>query len=315
MPSFDFASALQQHTTSENTHRAYYRWIDRYLVELSEFVPATGALRVHRMSYLNVAMLQRNITESKLSAWLSKLAEEQQSRQTLDQARASIVTLAELLHDAGHLESQELLAIHRVPVPAIERKSAPERLLTPVEMKNLTSAIIEISSTDNQRIRNAVISTMLFSLALRREELSTLKWGDIGLRNGKPSLKLGDDRLDLPRSVLGALDRWRSAFTGSLAEPPPESPLLRRIWKGGRIAVEGLSPDGVWLIIHQASLHSKLGTVTPDDLRRAVIAQMVAKGASVRDINKLLRHRSTVITERFIAKLTPLRQDSPPGSF
>jgi integrase len=201
------------------------------------------------------------------------------------------------------MERPMLQAIQDVHVPAVERKTAPERLLTPQEMKTLGGAIVEVASSESQRARNAVITSLLWTLALRREELSGLRWRDIVLRESKPFVLVQEDALEISRPALASIDRWRSFFTQGNQQPAPDSPLLRRIWKGGRIAKEGLSPDGVWLIIHQAALKSNLGTVTPDDLRRSVISQMRQDGATARDINRLLRHRSMIITERFLAKL------------
>lgn len=303
MARFDFAKSLAKRTQSVNTHRAYFRWVDRFMVDLAGFLPSTGPVRARRMATLNVGTLERHLTDRKLLNWLQKLAEENQSRQALDQARAAIVTMAELFTDEGHMERPMLQGIQDIHVPSVERKTTPERLLSPQEMKTLGTAIVEVASSDSQRGRNAVITSLLWTLALRREELSALRWRDILLREGKPFVMIQEDALEIPRVALVTIDRWRSFFTQGSLQPSPDSPLLRRIWKGGRIAKEGLSPDGVWLIIHQAAIKCKLGAVTPDDLRRSVISQMRQEGATVRDINRLLRHRSMIITERFLAKL------------
>jgi integrase len=303
MARFDFTMALAKRTSSTHTHRAYYRWIDRFLVDVAQYKPATGPARVRRMANLSIPALQRHLKHRKLESWLAKLVEENQSRQGLDQARAAVVTLAELAQEYGHILPEETRLIQEVSVPPVERKTTPERLLSAKEMKTLMSAMTEIASSENQRARNNVIAALVWSLALRREELSALRWGDIVLRDNRPALRLGVDYLEIPRPALVALDRWRACFTGNIQDPPAESPLLRRIWKGGRIAREGLSPDGVWLIIHQAAIHSRLGTVTPDDLRRSVIASMREGGATARELNRLLRHRSLIITERFLTRL------------
>jgi integrase len=303
MARFDLTTVLAQHTDSDNTQRAYYRWIDRYLVDVAEVLPTKGEARVHRMSSLGTTTLKRAITVLKLTAWLAKLAEAQHSRQALDQARAAIVTLAVLLGEAEIFERGLVRALQKVSVPPVEKKTTPERLLTPTELKTLIQAVSDIATTENQKFRNEVVGSFLVHLALRREELSALRWGDIVLREGKPVLRIEDTSLELSRKMLTAIDRWRGCFVGNLQDPPAESPLIRRIWKGGRIAKDGLSPDGIWLIIHEAAEASQLGTVTPDDLRRSVIANMYREGASVQEINRLLRHRTVLITERFLAKL------------
>lgn len=301
---FDFASALTNRTTSVHTQRAYYRWIDRYLVDMAGFQPSLGSLRNQRMAMLNIRTLERQLTDRKLQNWLQRLVEENKSRQALDQARAAMVTLAETFYEAGHMERELLELVQDVSVPKVPRKTTPERLLSAAEMKILAAAVIDAATSDNQYLRNAVIVGLLWNLALRREELSVLRWHDIVLRDGRPCLVIDTDALEIPAVLLTALDRWRGAFGGP-NRPSTDTPLLRRIWKGGRIARHGLSPDGIWLIIHQAAGLSGLGTVTPDDLRRSVAAQMHERGSTLHEISQLLRHRNLTITERFLARITP----------
>jgi integrase len=304
MPIFNFVALLTDHTGSENTRRAYYRWVDRYLVEMCGFTEVPSEKRAHRMATLNIRSLQRHLSERKLRQWLDQMAENNHSRQTLDQARASIVTLADLMGEAGWLDKESIRLIRKVSVPPVEKKVTPERILSPKEIDTLVQATQDLANSDNQRIRNALVTSLLCTLALRREELSALKWGDITLRDNKPMLKLGKDSLEIPRSILNIIDHWRNCFTGVIQNPPAESPLIRRIWKGGRIAKNGLSADGIWLTLHEAAEISKLGIVTPDDLRRSVIFNMVQTGTSVQEIHRLMRHRTLLITERFLAKLT-----------
>ncbi len=310
MSEFDFMSALQQHSPSPNTHRAYYRWIDRYLVEFATLKPMQGQARLRRMAALNIGTLQRHVTERKLKSWLDRLAEEKFGRQAIDQARASVVTLAELMYEAKHLDEVRFNAIRATPVPPVEHKLTPERLLTVEQLGALLQSSQGMATSENQHHRNVVVTQLLCTMALRREELARLKWGDIALHKGKVRLQVGGHWLDVPRNVLASVDRWRGCFAGNLAPPAPESPLLRRIWRGGRIAKQGLSPDGVWLLIHDSAQKAELGHVTPDDLRRSVISHMVGAGASLEDMHRLLRHRTLTITERFLAKLIREQDDT-----
>lgn len=316
MARFDFAKALAKRTNSIHTQRAYYRWVDRYLVDLAGFVPSTGPVRARRMAMLTVSTLERHLTERKLFNWLQRLMEENQSRQALDQARAAIVTLSELFHEAGYMDHAMLIAIQSINVPKVQRKTAPERLLNLEEIQRLANAMIQLAPSDTQRLRNTVMVGLLWSLALRRDEIAALRWRDVTLRDGKPVLMVNDEPLEMPRRLLNAIDQWRNAFPSGSHGPNPDTALLRRIWKGGRIAKEGLSPDGIWLTIHQAAARAGLGTVTPDDLRRSVAAHIYDETGSIEEVNRLLRHRSLVITERFLARIgRPLapnaRKDQP----
>lgn len=310
MHDFDLTVALPRRTASLNTQRAYYRWIDRYLVDIAGLKETHGDERIKRMENFPLKSLVKHLTARKLTNWLNRLVQEGQGRQALDQARATVVTIAELLAETEIIEPTLAGEIHAVHVPPIKKKDTPERLLTPDEVTRIMAAAREIATSTNQTLRNNVVATMLCTMALRREELSAAKWGDLQLReDGLVVLDMGSGAyVDMPRPVLAIIDRWRKV----LGQPEAASPLIRRIWKGGRIAKDGLSPDGIWLIIRDAATHASLGHVTPDDLRRSAVANMYNNGMPIEEISRLLRHRSVLITERFLAKL-PLGDETEGG--
>ena len=299
MDSFDFTKALPKRTESSNTQRAYYRWVDRFLVDVAGLKPTSGDERLQRMETLPLKSLIRHMTARKLRNWLNRLVEEKQGRQALDQARATIVTLAELMAEEGALEEGLAKEIQDVSVPSVKKNPTPERLLNPEEVRRLMAAARDMAHSTNQLLRNNVVATMLCTMALRREELSAAQWGDVTVKEGIAVLDMGQGYVDVPLPVVTIIDRWRSM----LGEPPATTPLIRRIWKGGRIAKAGLSPDGIWLIIRDAAEYAGLGHVTPDDLRRSAVANMYKNGMPIEEISRLLRHRSVLITERFLAKL------------
>jgi integrase len=300
MDSFDFTQALPKRTDSSNTQRAYYRWVDRFLVDVAGLKPTSGDERLNRMENLPLKSLLRHMTARKLRNWLNRLVEEKQGRQALDQARATIVTLAELMAEEGALEAAQAQEIQDVSVPAVKKNPTPERLLSPDEVRRIMAAARDMAHSTNQLLRNNVVATMLCTMALRREELSAAQWGDVTLKDGIAVLDMGQGYVDVPLPVVAIIDRWRNM----LGEPPASTPLIRRIWKGGRIAKAGLSPDGIWLIIRDAAEFANLGHVTPDDLRRSAVANMYRNGMPIEEISRLLRHRSILITERFLAKLS-----------
>ncbi|MDQ7035844.1 MAG: tyrosine-type recombinase/integrase [Anaerolineae bacterium] len=307
MQNFDLTTALPRRTASPNTQRAYYRWVDRYLADVAGLKETRGADRLKRMKNFPVRSMSKHLTPRKLTNWLNRLVKEGQGRQALDQARATIVTVADLLAEANIIETALASEIQAVSVPSIKKKETPERLLTPNEVKSIMSAAREMATSVNQKLRNNVIATMLCTMALRREELSAAKWGDLQIRDGGlVVLDMGQGGyVDMPRPVLAIIDRWRNI----IGTPEAGSSLIRRIWKGGRVAKAGLSPDGIWLIIRNAADHANLGHVTPDDLRRSAVANMYNNGMPLEEISRLLRHRSVLITERFLSKL-PIADES-----
>ncbi len=306
MPNYDLSAALNRRGMSAHTQRAYFRWIDRYLHEVAGLKATRGDDRQRRMQNLPMKSLKKHLTPRKLQNWLDRLVESGQGRQALDQARATIVTLADLLADAGEISRGMADEIQAVSVPPVQKSENPSRLLNSAEIKQLLMASRGMATSKQQLLRNDVVTTMLCTMALRREELSAARWGDLGRRENGVILRTGNSGfVEIPRPVLKIIDAWRR----EIGDPGTETPLVRRIWKGGRIANAGLSPDGVWLIIRLAAENADLGHVTPDDLRRSAVANMVRNGVPLEEISRILRHRNILITERFIAKL---HLESPP---
>lgn len=305
---FNFAAALPGRASSPHTQRAYFRWVDQYLADLAAMKPMKGIARAYRMTMLPISTLQSVLSAQQLRAWLGQLVRQGHGKQGLDQARAAIVTLADLLAEAQWLEDYTAAAMARVRPPRAEGGQRMGRWLSTDELKALMRSAEDVATSPNQRLRNQVMATMLCTMALRREELSVAKWGDITLQNNRVVLRVhGKGRkiamIDVPRPVVRALDGWRRAVAPGEIHPPRQSPLIRRIWKGGKVAKSGLSPDGIWYIVQEASQRAGLGHVAPHDLRRSVAGALHENGVAIDKISKLLRHSNIAVTERYLSRL------------
>ncbi|MCY4525218.1 MAG: hypothetical protein OXB89_01300, partial [Anaerolineaceae bacterium] len=100
-PSFDLLHALPGRTSSPHTHRAYYRWIDVWLVDHAGLPRTRGDKRIARMRALPLAALRETLSAGRLRAWLGWLGEKGQNRTSIGQARGAEVTLNQLLLEAG----------------------------------------------------------------------------------------------------------------------------------------------------------------------------------------------------------------------
>jgi len=305
---FNFALALPGRASSRHTERAYFRWVDTYLHDIANMQRTKGASRALRMQSLPVNVLQASLSAQQLRAWLGMLFRRGHGKQGIDQARAAIVTLADLLAEAGWLDDRDAAAIARVRPPRAEDGQRPGRWLSLEQIHELMQAAREIATSESQESRNYVVVSILCTMALRREELSVAKWGDLSLQNNRAMLRVhGKGRkvalVDVPRPVIRALHHWRKMIDPNALHPPPNSPLVRRIWKGGRVADQGLSPDGVWTVIDSAATHAKIGHVAPHDLRRSVAGALYEADVPVDQISRLLRHSNIAVTEKYLSRL------------
>jgi integrase len=310
---FNFRMALPGRASSIHTQRAYYRWVDQYLVDVAGLHPTISDQRLARMSALSVKTLHAILSAAQLRAWLGILVSRGHGKQGIDQARAAIVTLTLLLAEAEWIDDYISATISNVRPPRAEEGQRPGRWLSTDEIKLLMTAARQIATSDNQERRNTVVTTMLCTLALRREELANVCWGDLTLQNNRVVLRVhGKGKktaiIDVPRAVLQAVDSWRRALAPVDPRPAPQSPLVRRLWKGGKISKYGLSVDGIWIIIDEASAVAGLGHVAPHDLRRSVAGALQESGVPIDKISRLLRHRNVAITERYLSRL-PMRNE------
>lgn len=306
-PSFDFLHALPGRTSSPHTHRAYYRWIDAWLADHAGLPRTRGDRRIARMRALPLGVLSETLSAGRLRAWLGWLADNGQSRPSIDQARAAIVTLTQLLVEAGWLDDVVGATVANVRSPKAAVGRRPGRWLGTDEINRLVVAGQRVGNNRNQKLRNRLVLCLMCTLALRREELAGLRLGDFSVQNGRPVLRVrgkgnSDAALDVPASALEALQDWHHALAGQ-GPVDADAPLLRRLWKGGRISDDGLSTEGIWHVVDLASRQAGLGHVAPHDLRRSVAGALQEAGVTVDVISGLLRHGNVAVTERYLSRL------------
>lgn len=305
---FNFAMALPGRASSRHTQRAYFRWIDQYLADVAGLAVTTGDTRVIRMNALPIRILQESLSAPQLRAWLGKLAGAGHGKQGVEQARAAVVTLADLLAEAEWLDDYTAAAMARVRPPRAEAGQRPGRWLSLDQIKLLMTAARQIATSENQELRNHLVATMLCTMALRRDELAVARWGDLSLQNNRVVLRVhGKGRkvasVDVPKVVVRALDRWRVAISPTAPHPPAHTALVRRIWKGGRISATGVTPEGIWLMIGDAARGAGIEHVAPHDLRRSVAGALEEAGTPIEKISRLLRHTNVAVTERYLSRL------------
>jgi integrase len=307
-PTFNLAAILPGRASSIHSQRAYYRWIERYLYDMARVDHPRTVTREDFMSRLPLKPLVESMSASQLRAWLGNLAVEGHGRQGVNQARASIVTLASLLSEAELIPDYVSAGISNVRPPSAEDGQRPGRWLSLDELRLLMNAARNIATSDSMLRRNHVVATMLCTMALRREELANVRWGDLSLQNNRAVMRIrGKGKksglIDIPKPVLTALDGWRTMMVSSNVQVSPETPLARRIWKGGRISKWGLTSDGIWWIIADAARQAGIGHVAPHDLRRSVAGALYENGVPIEKISRLLRHANVAVTERYLSKL------------
>ncbi|MFZ4815334.1 MAG: tyrosine-type recombinase/integrase [Phototrophicaceae bacterium] len=305
---FNFAAALPGRATSRHTERAYYRWIDTFLYDMASLPKTERQARRRKMEALPIKTLQVVLNAQHLRVWLGRLAREGQGKQALDQARASVVTLCDLMAEAGWLPDEVAGGMGRVSPPRAESGQRPGRWLSPRQLRELMDSAEAISETPTQGLRNSVALAILCTMALRREELTNARWGDLSIQNERMVLQVhGKGKktafIDVPQPVRKRILLWQRAVAATQRGYQQDSPLIRRMWKGGSISPFALTTDGLWYIVSESARQAGLGKVAPHDLRRSVAGALSENGVPIEKISQLLRHSNVAVTERYLSKL------------
>ncbi|HLY26852.1 MAG TPA: site-specific integrase, partial [Aggregatilineales bacterium] len=142
---------------------------------------------------------------------------------------------------------------------------------------------------------------------LRRDEIATATWGDLGRQGGNLILRVhgkGEKlrTVKLPDMVLQAIERWKPHHPN----PAPDRPIFTRIYKGGRVSSEAITDKAIWLFVIKAAQAAGLPRITPHDLRRSFARGAYEAGVSFELIRQSLGHSNIATTERYVNSVLEL---------
>jgi integrase len=288
---------------SQHTQRAYQRWIRRYLGDVHQV-----STRSIDLTKLNVALVIASLGPAPLKAWLGALKAQRLGKQSIMQAKAAIVWLAQLMADLGRSDYEVPAGLSRVKAPKAETGQRAGTWLTQDEIRQLLRGLRSAESGNPAMIaRNTAIVTLMVTCGLRRDEVAAAVWSDVARQGRNFILRVhgkGEKlrTVKLPDMALQALDRWR------IHHPLPEGnrSIFTRIWKGGTITTTGLTDKAIWIVIQQAAKAAGLQRISPHDLRRSFARGAYEAGVSFELIRQSLGHSSIATTERYVNSVLEL---------
>lgn len=183
------------------------------------------------------------------------------------------------------------------PSANIPRPKKPRRLPRNVMDTNDVERILDLPNIKSLRgFRDRTILEVLYSTALRREEIANLELGDIDtdggyvfVREGKGGkdrvVPLGKSACDIVKSYLiGAHPHW------------PNAAKTKRLFlnRWGR----GMSPNAVWAVVRKYAKAAQLDKpVATHSFRHACATHMLRNGAPIRQLQEMLGHDSLESTQ------------------
>ena len=92
----------------------------------------------------------------------------------------------------------------------------------------------------------------------------------------------------------------KAAVTGwTTVRGDAPGPLLYRVRKGGKMILERLTDQAIWVILEKRFKAAKVKPFTPHDLRRTFAGEMLDAGVDLVTVQKLMGHASPVTTSRY----------------
>ena len=250
------------------------------------------ARRLHAEGVRDVREVRREHIEAHQAALLEK-----NKPRTAAQRVQAVRRLFRHLADHGHLlldPSEEVVALKH-------SSRIPRRLVSEAEMAKLLSAP-KVSSRVG--IRDRALLEMLYSTAMRVGELLQLEVSDVDLELGLVRIREGKGRKERVVPLGTTARHWVREY-GERVRPwwMRGEEHERRLWvtNQGRPCRVG----SVHHMLHVYSGRAGIRSVYPHAIRHAVAAHMLARGADLRAIQKLLGHASLETTQRY-TKVVPL---------
>ena len=184
-------------------------------------------------------------------------------------------------------------------VPAVTGSTLPAgRAVGSGEMGTILAACAQDPSPAG--VRDGAIIALAYGGGLRRAELAGLTLDSILTDDGESiTLKLVGKRhkerlVYLDNGGAAALRDWL-AVRGRA-----DGPLLYRGIKGGQlVSGAGMTPQAIRHVLHRRAQQAKVDHVTPHDLRRSFVSDLLEGGVDIATVAQMAGHANVQTTARY----------------
>ena len=212
-------------------------------------------------------------------------------------ANHRLAALRGVLKAAWNLGQMPTEEYHRaVNLPPVRGESLPRgRALSPGELRMLFH--ICAHDTKAAGARDAALLALLYGIGLRRSEAVALDLKDYDVETGTLTVRSGKGNKArvgyASRGAKAALEKWLF-LRGDV-----EGPLLMPVLKSGRIVFRRLTDQAVLSVLLKRAKQGGVKHLSPHDLRRTFISDLLDAGADISTVQKMAGHANVTTTTRY----------------
>jgi integrase len=194
----------------------------------------------------------------------------------------------------GQIPTEEY---HRaIALAPVRGESLPRgRALSPGELRMLFLACAGDGSAAGAR--DAALLAVLYGIGLRRSEAVALDYGDYDLESGALTVRSGKgQKARIGYASTGAKE---AIETWLFLRGDVPGPMLFPVIKSGRIIFRRLTDQAVLTILLKRTEQAGIKHLSPHDLRRTFISDLLDAGADISTVQKMAGHVNVTTTTRY----------------
>jgi site-specific recombinase XerD len=243
------------------------------------------------------------ITPAHVLSYRDRLIRNKRRPATVAQKLSVIRSFFSYLQAAGTIEINPA-STKLVPPPPVPEQQAG-RALTPKEVRHLLASP---DKTKPEGARDYALLLMMLRLSLRLSEICSLRRSSISKSQSrwivKCKVKGGREEVwPLPQDVKEAIDDYLkldSKRRSALHSDGPDAHLFQPHSNYRTLVFDrALSPRHVQRIVAKWGQYSGIGKITPHDLRRTVVTELLNRGHSYREVQMVTKHRDPKTVMRY----------------
>lgn len=155
--------------------------------------------------------------------------------------------------------------------------------------------LLATCDTSPKGIRDRAVISLLYVTGMRRSEVAGLDAEDLDRASGSLRLrgKGNKERLVYAAAALPALLAWLEA------RGEGDGPLFLPARRGGRLEARRMSAQAILEILQSRAAQAGLASLSPHDLRRTCIGDLLDAGADISAVADLMGHAGVQTTRRY----------------